>query len=96
MLQEDVSQAECLKVKQAISPEFSLVNSGLVVSVANPWLAASPDGLVYDPKADPLQGLVEFRNPYSVREMTLLEAATNCKTFCLTINNNGRIQLKGP
>ena len=47
LLQEDVIHAEYLKVKQAISPEFSLVNSRLVVSVANPWLAASPDGLVY-------------------------------------------------
>ena len=94
LLQEDVSQGEYLKVKQAISPEFSLVNSGLVVSVANPWLAASPDGLVYDPKADPPQGLVEFKNPYSVREKTLEEAATNCKTFCLTVNNDGRLQLK--
>ena len=56
LLQEDVSQAEYLKLKQAISPEFSLANSGLVVSVANPWLAASPDGLVYDPKADPHKG----------------------------------------
>ena len=94
LLQEDVSRTEYLKVKQAISPEFSLANSGLVVSVANPWLAASPDGLVYDPKADPPQGLVEFKNPYSVRGKTLEEAATSCKTFCLTINNDGKLQLK--
>ena len=94
LLQGDVSQTEYLKVKQAISPEFFLANSGLVVSVANPWLATSPDGLVYDPKADPPQGLVEFKNPYSVRGKTLEEAATSCKTFCLTINNDGKLQLK--
>ena len=39
-------------------------NSGLVVSVTNPWLAASPDGLVYDTQADPPHSLVEFKNPY--------------------------------
>ena len=32
---------------------------------------ASPDGMVYDPQADPPQGLVEFKNPYSIREETL-------------------------
>ena len=94
MLQEDVNRIEYLKLKQAISPDFSIANSGLVVSVANPWLAASPDGLVYDPKANPPQGLVEFKNPYSVREKTLEEAATSCKTFCLALNNDGKLQLK--
>ena len=49
LLQEDISRMEYLKVKQAISPDLSISNSGLVVSVTNPWLAASPDGLVYDP-----------------------------------------------
>ena len=71
-----------------------MANSGLVVSVTNPWLAASPDGLVYDPQADSPQGLVEFKNPYSVRDKTLEEAATGCKTFCLTINKDGKLQLK--
>ena len=94
LLQEDVSRMEYLKIKQAISPDFSLANSGLVVSVANPWLAASPDGLIYDPQADPPQGLVEFKNPYSVRDKTLEEAATSSKTFCLTINKDGKLQLK--
>ena len=95
LLQEDVSRTEYLKLKQAaISPDFSIANSGLVVSVANPWLASSPDVLVYDPKANPPQGLVEFKNPYSVREKTLEEAATSCKTFCLALNNDGKLQLK--
>ena len=42
LLQEDVSRTE---YKQVISSNLSLANSGLVVSVTNPWLAASPDGL---------------------------------------------------
>ena len=56
LLQEDVSRTEYLKLKQAaISPDFSIANSGLVVSVTNPRLAASPNRLVYDPKTDPPQ-----------------------------------------
>ena len=52
------------------------------------------DGLVYDPQAKPPQGLVELKNPYSVRDKTLKEAAANVKTFCLMINKEGKLQLK--
>ena len=90
LLQEDVSRTEYLKVKQSVSPDFSFASSGLVVSVTNPWLAASPDGLVYDPP----QGLVEFKNLYSVRDKTSEEAVASCKTFCLTKNNDGKLALK--
>ena len=56
LLQENVSRTEYFKVKQSVSPHFSFAYSGLVVSVTNLWLAASPDGLVYDPLADQPQG----------------------------------------
>jgi len=94
LLQEEDSRKEYLKVKQTISPDFAFESSGLVVSVSYPWLAASPDGLVFDPLEDPPQGLVEFKNPYGVRDITLEEAATTSKTFCLEINGNGKLQLK--
>ena len=94
LLQEDVSRVKYLKVKQISSPGFAFETGGLVVSVSNPWLAASPDGLVFDPLEDPPQGLVELKNPYTIRDMTLDEAATNCKTFCLGKNSDGNLQLK--
>ena len=94
LLQEDVSRAEYLKVKQAVSPHFTFEYSGLVVSVSNPWLAASPDGLVFDQLEDLLQGLVELKNPYEVRDITQQEAAATIKTFCLEINSDGKLQLK--
>ena len=85
LLQEDVSRTEYLKVKQSVTPDYSFASSGLVGSVTNLWLAASPDGLVYDPQAEIYpQGLVELKNPYSVRIKTLEEAVASCKTFCLT------------
>ncbi|XP_041932837.1 uncharacterized protein LOC121695788 [Alosa sapidissima] len=37
--------------------------SGLVIHPTTPWLAASPDGVVYDPNANPQFGLVEFKCP---------------------------------
>ena len=46
ILQEDVShQSEYLKVQLKGSPELTITTSGLFVSIDNPWLAASPDGL---------------------------------------------------
>ena len=37
---------------------------GLVISVDNPWLAASPDDKVYDPNAAQSLGVAEYKNPY--------------------------------
>ncbi len=51
---------------------------GLCVSVDNPWLAASPDGLVQDP-TEPSVGLLELK--YSKRNRTLVEACN--PSFCL-------------
>ena len=52
---------------------------GLVVSTKNPWLAASPDDEVYDSSAKSPLGLVEYKNPYSARNMTLTQACNSSK-----------------
>ena len=74
LLQEDVSRSKYLEVKKIGSPDFLVTKSGLVISHKHPWLAASPDGFVYDPDSDPSQGLVEFKNPYAARDKTVEEA----------------------
>jgi len=40
---------------------------------------------VYDPTEDPPEGIIEIKNPYSVRNLTLQEAATVKSGFCLQI-----------
>ena len=85
ILQEESTNTRYLEEKRK-SPEISTSQSGLVISLANPWLAASPDGLVYDPTENLPHGIVEFKNPYSVRNSTLREAAINKKGFCLVYN----------
>ena len=64
--------------------------AGLVISVETPWLAASPDNRVLDPSVHPTTGLVEYKNPFSARDMNLLEAC-NKATFCLKKNEKGQI-----
>ena len=48
---------------------------GLVISLENPWLAASPDNRVDDPSETPTTGLAEYKNPFATRDMTLLKPA---------------------
>ena len=63
---------------------------GLVISVDNPWLAASPDDKVYDPNAAQSLGVAEYKNPYTARDLTLQEACDTIKTFCLERRENGQ------
>jgi len=60
---------------------------GLVVSVTHPWLAATPDGWVYDTTSiiSP-DGLVEFKNPSSYKDMTIKEAVTSVGPLLLKSN----------
>ena len=62
------------------------IKSGLVVSIAYPWLAATPDGWVSDSAASPSQGIVEFNNPYSYRDLAVSDATTGKKCDCLSIS----------
>lgn len=53
------------------------------ILLTNPWLAASPDGTVYDSNdaSQPL-GLVDIKKPQSTRHMALSESCTN-SALCL-------------
>lgn len=61
---------------------------GLVISLENPWLAASPDNRVDDPHGTPRAGLAEYKNPFAARDVSLSEACTK-PTFCLKMNKIG-------
>ena len=91
--QEPATREAYLSAKRECSPGISTQPSGLVIHPTHHWLAASPDDLVTDPaSSDPL-GVVEYKNPYKFRETTLVDAATQDKTFCLTWND-GSLSLK--
>jgi len=92
-LQEETSREKYKELKLATTPGYLVAQCGLVVCVKHPWLAASPDGFVYDPASDPPEGLVELKNPYTARDKTLIEAA-GCKNFCLQLDKEGKLALK--
>ena len=52
-------------------PGMTITKCGLVVSMANPWLAASPDGVVHDSNSTLCEGVVECKVPFSLKEETI-------------------------
>ena len=84
MEMEDTARVEYATHQQQHGhADLAIESCGLIVALDNPWLAASPDGIVQDSSnaAHPV-GLVEIKNPHSVRQLTLTEAC-NSSAFCL-------------
>ena len=87
MLQEPISRSQYIQQQSSIQ----LQDSDLVISSDYPWLAASPDGLVEDTQYSPQQDTVEFKSPYTARDMTIREAVKDLKNFCLQQDEAGDI-----
>ena len=69
-------------------PDLNVDEYGLFVSLIDPWLAASPDGIVYDPRDSAhILGVVEIKCPFSMRGKMLAEACQTA-TFCLEDTQN--------
>ena len=81
ILLEESTYGKYLEEKRKASPDITTCQSGLVISLDNPWLAASLDGLVYDPTENSSHGIVELKNPYATRNNILHEATITKKSF---------------
>ena len=66
---------------------------GFFIHPQEPWLGASPDGVVIDHCCTPSKGLLEIKCPYSIREITPREACDTVPSFYCTIND-GVVKLK--
>ena len=74
--QEEASSHQYLKwlrEDQGSSTATVTINCGLVISTSYPWLAATPDGWVEDPKATLTRGIVEFKNPHRYKDTRINE-----------------------
>ena len=89
LLQEEDTEDQYREYMKEQCADFKVNgNCGLYVSTQYPWLAATPDGLVHDPSVTPSRGLVEYKNPHTCRNSTIIEAMRNKKIKFLTIIND--------
>ena len=70
----------------------SVFKSGLVVSMASPFLAASPDGKVIDRGCSKPFGLVEVKCPYSKFHVSPLETCADERFFAENVNGKPRLK----
>ena len=94
LLQEEDTEKQYREYMKEQCADFKVNGScGLYVSTQYPWLAATPDGLVHDPSITPSRGLVEYKNPHTCRNSTIIEAMRNKMIKFLTIIND-KVSLK--
>ena len=76
--------------KTKYGDSYQVSKTGLFINIEQPWLAATPDGIVEDPSEPTIRrtGLLEIKCPYSARHKSPTDACKEIKTFCCTLINN--------
>ena len=82
---EDVARTAYIEKMRESPTSISVSQCGLVISCKEPWLGASPDGIIRD---GDVKGVLEIKCPFSARNMTLSEAAASIKNFCVQQNGS--------
>ena len=86
-LTKSLKLSTCMYLLQKclVSPGISVCKSGFLIHHSHHWFGASPDGLIDDPSSSDPEGIIEFKNPYSIRMHSLKDAVTQKKDFCLRV-----------
>ena len=82
---EEIARQSYITSKTEQFGESYLVQkTGIHISTINPWLAASPDGVIEDPSEPEgrRHGILEIKCPYSARTMSPVVACHEINTFC--------------
>ena len=87
---EPVALKEYEKYMFSTRNPISVFKSGLVVSIASPFLAASPDGKVIDRGCSKPFGLVEVKCPYTKFHVSPLEACDDESFFAENVNQESQ------
>ena len=89
---EPVALKEYEKYMFSTRNPVTVFKSGLVVSMASPFLAASPDGKVIDHGCSKPFGLVEIKCPYSKFHVSPLDACEDESFFAENVNGKPRLK----
>ena len=74
-------------------PNLTVAQWGFMIYPEKCWLRASPDGVVEDPESNVLNGLLEIKCPYSVRDKVPEEACKNHSFYCY-LSEDGSVVLR--
>ena len=74
--QKEVARQAYAKYLVGKHPGVRVQKTGVHIDITHCWLAASPDGLVYDPTARYPNGLLEIKCPFKAEETPLLDLCT--------------------
>ena len=88
---EDTARKAYIEVMGKEHNSFKITKVGLVLNANNPFIGASPDGLVKCLCCG--KGTLEIKCPYSCREQSFEEVAKK-KLFCLEQGDAGHLILK--
>ena len=78
---EELALETYASIQKLHHADFQLKKSGLILSVDHPYIGASPDGIVRCSCHGP--GVVEVKNPFTNRSLTIHELATSNKCSIL-------------
>ena len=70
---------------------FTMTNSGLIINLERPYLAASPDGL-FNCQCHG-DAVIEVKCPFKHRDRLIKDAAIEDRQFCLQVNCDGNLHL---
>lgn len=74
--QEPQTKQAYFATKKISSPNLSVHNSGFVIHSSHNWIGTSPDGIVNDPSSTNPEGVIEYKNPYSAKELSIHDAVS--------------------
>jgi len=65
--------------------KLNVVEYGMLAMPETPWLAASPDGVLFDKESNNIVGAIEIKCPYTAKDKSIEECvnAKGTHTFCL-------------
>ncbi len=90
---EDVARQKYLEVMRSTERVVAYTSCGIFTKCDEPFLGATPDGLIYDSQSIPCEGLIEIKCPQSKMFSTILEACQS-KSFCCEVVADGNPKLK--
>ncbi|XP_020898142.1 uncharacterized protein LOC110236926 [Exaiptasia diaphana] len=92
-MKEKIARMTYAHKMQNKQKHFAVFDAGITVSPSTPYLAASPDGKIFDPSGSSKYGLLEIKCPFSKKDETLEQAAAD-PNFYLKLNEDGNFYLK--